>query len=284
MLSCTRADNRRAWLGENPYDIKDAFADRRHDDRSRRLDGSPEQLGVLRTGSRRLELLDALADQHRQRQEPETCVDVQHRRQIRLLREHAARYRRRHVLLRAERLLRHRRGDGEADLEVSRPSDDAARCLVLAGRCAVARQDRRIDSKPSRGAGRETGLPVADFGEGGFVDMGCTDGVTTRDLQGPAHHAEHETSRSRVECENWRAGLDVQPGGAARRSGHKTWENDAWKTIGGTNVWGYLTVDTERGIAYAPVSIAGSDYVGVHGQATICTGHRSSRSISPRAS
>ena len=56
----------------------------------------------------------------------------------------------------------------------------------------------------------------------------------------------------------WTFHLIAQPGDP----NHKTWENDAWKTIGGTNTWGYLTVDEERGIVYIPVSIAGSDYIG----------------------
>ena len=74
----------------------------------------------------------------------------------------------------------------------------------------------------------------------------------------------------------WTFNLVAQPDDP----GHETWETDAWKTIGGTNVWGYLTVDPERGIAYAPVSIAGSDYVGFHGLATTCTAHRWLRSTS----
>jgi quinoprotein glucose dehydrogenase len=57
----------------------------------------------------------------------------------------------------------------------------------------------------------------------------------------------------------WTFNLIAQPGDP----NHKTWESDVWKTIGGTNVWGYLSVDAERGIVYAPVSIAGNDYVGV---------------------
>jgi quinoprotein glucose dehydrogenase len=57
----------------------------------------------------------------------------------------------------------------------------------------------------------------------------------------------------------WTFNLIAQPGDP----NHKTWENDAWKTIGGTNTWGYLSVDEQRGIVYIPVSIAGSDYVGV---------------------
>jgi quinoprotein glucose dehydrogenase len=57
----------------------------------------------------------------------------------------------------------------------------------------------------------------------------------------------------------WTFNLIAQPGDPA----NGTWENDVWKTIDGTNVWGYLTVDAERGIVYIPNSIAGSDYVGV---------------------
>src|SRR6058998_4353481 len=57
----------------------------------------------------------------------------------------------------------------------------------------------------------------------------------------------------------WTFHLVAQPGDP----NHKTWENDAWKTIGGTNTWGFLSADIERGIVYIPVSIAGSDYVGV---------------------
>ena len=34
--------------------------------------------------------------------------------------------------------------------------------------------------------------------------------------------------------------------------GYDTWPKDAWKYIGGTNTWGELTVDAERGIAYFP--------------------------------
>ena len=57
----------------------------------------------------------------------------------------------------------------------------------------------------------------------------------------------------------WTFHLIAQPGDP----NNKTWENDAWKTAGGTNTWGYLSVDEERGIVYIPVSIAGGDYVGV---------------------
>ena len=57
----------------------------------------------------------------------------------------------------------------------------------------------------------------------------------------------------------WTFNLIAQPGDP----NNKTWENDSWKTTGGTNTWGYLSIDEERGIVYIPVSIAGGDYVGV---------------------
>ena len=58
----------------------------------------------------------------------------------------------------------------------------------------------------------------------------------------------------------WKFDLVAQPGDP----NNKTWEGESWKAVGGTNTWGYLTVDTERGIVYVPTSIAGeNDYVGV---------------------
>ena len=44
--------------------------------------------------------------------------------------------------------------------------------------------------------------------------------------------------------------------------GYDTWPKDAWKYVGGTNTWGELTVDTERGIAYFPTGSPTYDYYG----------------------
>ena len=44
--------------------------------------------------------------------------------------------------------------------------------------------------------------------------------------------------------------------------GHDTWTKDAWKYAGGVNVWGEITVDAKRGIAYLPVSSPTYDYYG----------------------
>lgn len=44
--------------------------------------------------------------------------------------------------------------------------------------------------------------------------------------------------------------------------GADTWEGDAWKNRSGTNVWGFFTVDAERGIVYMPFGEATTDYWG----------------------
>jgi glucose dehydrogenase len=44
--------------------------------------------------------------------------------------------------------------------------------------------------------------------------------------------------------------------------GADTWLPNAWKNRSGTNVWGFLTVDTKRGIVYAPIGAPTSDFYG----------------------
>lgn len=44
--------------------------------------------------------------------------------------------------------------------------------------------------------------------------------------------------------------------------GYDTWPKDAYKYAGGVNVWGEITVDPKRGIAYLPVSSPTYDYYG----------------------
>ena len=41
-------------------------------------------------------------------------------------------------------------------------------------------------------------------------------------------------------------------------TGHDTWRGDDWKNRTGTNVWGFLTIDKERGIVYMPFGTPGS--------------------------
>jgi quinoprotein glucose dehydrogenase len=46
--------------------------------------------------------------------------------------------------------------------------------------------------------------------------------------------------------------------------GNDTWENDAWKFTGNTNVWSLMTADPETGYIYLPFGTPTSDYYGGH--------------------
>ncbi len=110
----------------------------------------------------------------------------------------------------------------------------------------------------------KTGRLVPQFGQGGFIDLGTTmatpASVYKDVLITPGTSPEIRAWNARTGALIWKFDLVAQPGDP----NNKTWEGDSWKAIGGTNTWGYLTVDTERGLVYVPVSIAGeNDYVGV---------------------
>ena len=45
--------------------------------------------------------------------------------------------------------------------------------------------------------------------------------------------------------------------------GHDTWGGDSWKNRSGVNVWGYMTIDAQRGILYMPLGAPNNDRVGV---------------------
>jgi quinoprotein glucose dehydrogenase len=44
--------------------------------------------------------------------------------------------------------------------------------------------------------------------------------------------------------------------------GHDTWEGDSWKDRAAINAWSILTVDTERGIVFLPLTSPATDYYG----------------------
>jgi len=46
-------------------------------------------------------------------------------------------------------------------------------------------------------------------------------------------------------------------------AGHDTWGGDSWKQRSGVNVWGYMTVDQDRGIVYMPFGAPNNDRVGI---------------------
>ncbi|HEY3836079.1 MAG TPA: pyrroloquinoline quinone-dependent dehydrogenase [Bryobacteraceae bacterium] len=45
--------------------------------------------------------------------------------------------------------------------------------------------------------------------------------------------------------------------------GYETWPRDAWKTVGGANVWSEFSLDEVRGIVYAPTASAKYNFYGV---------------------
>jgi glucose dehydrogenase len=110
----------------------------------------------------------------------------------------------------------------------------------------------------------KTGLPVEGFGEGGYVD------IKTRMTSPPAIYKNMlilPTMDKFVRAWDvktgkmvWSFNLVPQPD----EPGHSTWESDAWKTTGGVNVWGYITVDEKLGIAFIPTAPPSPDYVGVN--------------------
>jgi quinoprotein glucose dehydrogenase len=108
-----------------------------------------------------------------------------------------------------------------------------------------------------------TGRLAPEFGKGGFIDMGTTNpspvSVYKDVLISPGSTPVIRAWSARTGALLWTFDLVAQPGDPA----NATWENGSWKGMDGTNTWGYLSVDVARGIVYAPVSIAGSDYVGV---------------------
>ncbi len=44
--------------------------------------------------------------------------------------------------------------------------------------------------------------------------------------------------------------------------GADTWEDESWRYTGHANVWGFMSVDAERGLLYVPTSTPSSDYWG----------------------
>lgn len=127
-----------------------------------------------------------------------------------------------------------------------------------------------------------TGKPVAGFGDQGRVDLkeglgrdvgglallANTPGVLYRDLlimgmrlgEGPAPAAPGHIRAYNVRTGKliWRFNTIPQPG----EFGYDTWPPEAYKEIGGANVWTGMAVDEDRGIVYCPTGSAAFDFWG----------------------
>ncbi len=119
----------------------------------------------------------------------------------------------------------------------------------------------------------KTGLPIRSFGENGVVNL-----RTSQIMNGYPKNIYGMTSPPVVYRNLVITGASVQefpplgPAGDVRawnvttgklvwtfhsvprpgEKGHDTWAGDSWKARSGTNVWGFMTVDTKRGIVYMP--------------------------------
>lgn len=127
-----------------------------------------------------------------------------------------------------------------------------------------------------------TGQLIDSFGNHGRVDLSMgldrdvtglaiqanTPGVIFRNFiimgmrlgegPGPAAPGNIRAYDVRTGALVWRFHTIPQPG----EPGYETWPPDAWKQVGGVNVWTGMTVDEERGLVFCPVGSATFDFWG----------------------
>jgi len=127
-----------------------------------------------------------------------------------------------------------------------------------------------------------TGALDLAFGTGGFVDLragidrdlsqlayGPTSapnvfeeivilGFSTGEGPGPAAPGDVRAFDVRTGAELWRFHTVPRPG----EFGHDTWAGDSWKNRGGTNAWGGISIDEERGWAFFGLGSASFDFYG----------------------
>jgi len=127
-----------------------------------------------------------------------------------------------------------------------------------------------------------TGRLIETFGDGGRVDLSAgfgrdvtglaiqanTPGVVFRNIiimgmrvgEGPAPAAPGDLRAYDVRTGEivWKFHTIPHPGEA----GYETWPLDAWKRVGGANVWTGMTVDEARGLVFCPIGSAAFDFWG----------------------
>lgn len=147
------------------------------------------------------------------------------------------------------------------------------------------RSDRRLlfaGNHFLRAIDARTGRPILSFGRAGRVDLkeglgrdpgsialvqSTTPGRVFEDLLilGSATNQGYGSAPGDIRAFDVRSGKLVwtfhtipHPG----EFGYDTWPKEAWKTVGGANVWGELSVDERRGIVYAPTASAKYNFYG----------------------
>jgi len=147
------------------------------------------------------------------------------------------------------------------------------------------RTDRRLlyaSNHFLRAIDAQTGKTIESFGTGGAVDLkeglgrdpktlslvqSTTPGRVFEDLLilGSATNQGYGSAPGDLRAFDVRTGRVVwtfhtipHPG----EFGYETWPNEAWKNVGGANVWSELTLDEKRGILYAPTASAKYNFYG----------------------
>ncbi len=147
------------------------------------------------------------------------------------------------------------------------------------------RSERRLlfaSNHQLRAIDARTGTLIATFGNGGSVDLkeglgrdpktltlvqSITPGRVFEDLLilGSATNQGYGSAPGDLRAFDVRTGKIVwsfhtipHPG----ELGYEGWPKDAWKKVGGANVWGELSVDEKRGIVYAPTASAKYNFFG----------------------
>jgi quinoprotein glucose dehydrogenase len=127
-----------------------------------------------------------------------------------------------------------------------------------------------------------TGKSIMTFGTNGYVDMraglgrpvssirriqSMMPGIIFEDLviMGSAPGEAYFSAPGHIRAYNvvtgklaWTFHTIPQPG----EYGYDTWPKDAYKYVGGTNVWSEMSIDAKRGIAYLPVGSPTYDFYG----------------------
>jgi quinoprotein glucose dehydrogenase len=139
------------------------------------------------------------------------------------------------------------------------------------------RSDRRLlfaSNHVLRAIDARTGKPILTFGKDGGVDLkeglgrdvgtlrlvqSTTPGKVFENLLilGSATNQGYGSAPGDIRAFDVRSGVLVwtfhtipHPG----EFGYDTWPKDAWKTVGGANVWGEFSIDEKRAIVYAPTA------------------------------
>ena len=147
------------------------------------------------------------------------------------------------------------------------------------------RSDRRLlfaSNHSLRAIDARTGRPILSFGNGGRVDLkegldrdpktirlvqSTTPGRVFEDLLilGSATNQGYGSAPGDIRAFDVRTGKLVwtfhtipRPG----EFGYDTWPQDAWKRVGGANVWGEFSVDEKRAIVFAPTASAKYNFYG----------------------